>query len=123
MSYTIDDALRDAEEGHRFYMAMVERYPDAHIETLPDGRKVWVSARVEPTDAMMVPTRGYIDPKTHAIVNDDVVWLCGFTEIEGKDVFTTRERWVHGINFQHDMRQKRPELHAVLLKIVQNDRT
>lgn len=123
MSYSIQDALRDAEEGQRFYLAICERYPDAHIETLPDGRKAWVSARIEPTDAHLIATRGFIDPKTHAIDSDGVVWLCGSTEVEGKHVFTDRDRWVHGINFQHDMRQKRPELHAALLKIVQKDRT
>jgi hypothetical protein len=56
MSYSIQEGAEDARKRQEALEAIAEKYPDAWLDTLDDGRKVWMSNKVEPTDFEIVPS-------------------------------------------------------------------
>lgn len=54
MSYSIQEGVEDAKTRLAALTAIAEKYPNARLETLDDGRKVWMADNVEPTDFEVV---------------------------------------------------------------------
>lgn len=55
MSYSISEGVEDGRKRLAAIEAVASKYPDAWLDTLDDGRKVWMSNKVEPTDFEIVP--------------------------------------------------------------------
>jgi len=72
---TVDDEIRYCENRARRARLLKERFPDATIERLPDGREVW-TATVEAAH------RTGVEVTTGPITKMCTTYRCVFTEIE-----------------------------------------
>lgn len=108
MSYNIQEGVEDARKQLRAEEAIAERYPDATLDSLPDGRRVWVS----PNAAKDATSFDLVHGKEGPVV------LCPYIEVEGMRVYTDHWKWQHAITLLHDVQKRHPKLHGELLSII-----
>lgn len=109
MPYSIREGVRDSERRLKAEREILERYPDATLETLPDGKtSAWVSEAVEATSfTIVVPNQDTAFGST--------IYFCPYTEIEEMKIFTKHWRWKSVFEVLHALKIRNEPLHTALL--------
>ncbi len=90
MGIGVEDGLRIAREDLYFLEELKKKYPDAHLEKMPDGRQEWLSF-----EALKDITG------LHAIINDyGEPYLCPYTMVYGRRVFAGKAEF-HEYDFAY----------------------
>jgi hypothetical protein len=105
MSYGIREGVQDAKETLEAQTAIAELYPDARLDALPNGQRVWVSASVKPDNFSLVNVHG---EKAES-------FLCPYTTVKGLRVYTDHWKWEDAAIFIHWLENDNKQLHAALL--------
>lgn len=88
MSYTISEGIEDAKRRLAAEQAIAKRYPDATMDGLPDGRRVWMADAVSEEAIGVDFVTGKVD------VGDGKVYLWPFVEVEEMRVYARYSiRW------------------------------
>lgn len=109
MPYSIREGVEDSHKRLVAEKAIAERYPDAVLDDLPDGRRVWssVKATTDTNDFDIVLSKDKADTT-----------FCPFLEVEGMRVYGDPWKWKASITVLHEIRKNHPDLQKGLLKLV-----
>lgn len=102
MSYSIDEGVEEARKRLADLEVIAERFPDATMTGLPDGRQVWCSSSIEPTDFLLVRAK-------------DSVVLCPYELVGGTAVFIAPPGWEDASVFFRSIARQDTVLHKQLL--------
>lgn len=110
MSYSINSGVYEREQELVAMKRLAEKFPQAFLDELPDGRSVWVSEGVQPSHFMLVAS---------CLGSKSMVFVCPYVSMgkEGKSVFVTRDRWIPHYRLSHGDSDKHRQILALMMEL------
>lgn len=103
---TIVDAINDSVLEMKALIEIRERFPEASMITLPDGRRAWSSVEITPEGILIVIPTDPIREKA---------FLVPYQKISGIPIVAPTGAWKGVSSFFDDLARDAPEIHAGVL--------
>ena len=112
MSYSIQSGIHELEEKLRAERVIAERFPDAVLETLCDGNRVWMSesAAVHTTDLYLAHS-----PKAETGAQHITVYT--YLTVEKMRVFARPSGYIDKVHYVwlDELKTKHPEAYTAMV--------
>ena len=110
MTYSLDEGLEDARIALETLLIIEKRFPTAELITLPDGRRVWGAATIEPSGFdICIEKRTDTAPRA---------FLCPYEMLGRVPVFILPLGWQRAFEFFDELEAKAPAVYAELLSVL-----